>query len=397
MTGPQQSRPSPRPRHGRADDDFPDNSYQGGGGYPDLRASRPVERPTPSSGGGYEDLYGGTGPQPVIDDAAGYGAGDAGDTPARPAYGEYGDPASRGGTAIDGGPAYPGSATAPSGTGHDSAGQASPAADRRPDHDTADATGPVEYARAAPAPEPARAVEAPRTTGPAGADHTAGGDRTTEPATAEVPAPRGAPESGRRPATVAEAAAARFGAPAPAPAAPGPGEGGGAAGTTGAAAAAGAGAAAATGTTGAAPARGDARHGEAVPTVQPTGGQPTGEQPGGEQPGGEQPGGEQPGGGRQGPGRQQADGRQHEGPQQQGPQQQGRQHGGRQGHTAAPLPTVAKDPTAVTVLRVITYVLVSLSCLVFLAGVVYGVVAWFELREALSTSPLFGGPSLFGG
>src|SRR5690606_10533565 len=138
----------------------------------------------------YEDLYGGTGPQPVIDDAAGYGAGDAGDTPDRPAYGEYGDPASRGGTAIDGGPAYPGSATAPSGTGHDSAGQATAgqaAAGRRPDHDTADATGPVEYARAAPAPEPARAVEAPRTTGPAGgdratgADRTAGADRATEP------------------------------------------------------------------------------------------------------------------------------------------------------------------------------------------------------------------------
>ena len=363
MTGPQQSRPSPRPRHGRADDDFPDNSYQGGGGYPDLRASRPVERPTPSSGTGYEDLYGGTGPQPVIDDAAGYGAGDAGGAPARPAYGEYGDPASRGGTAIDGGPDHPVPATAPSGAGPGTTGQETAGPDDggpRPDHDTADATGPVEYARAAPVTAPAP---------------SAGTGRAAEPATAEVPAPRGAPEGGRRPATVAEAAAARFGAPAAAPTSTsGPGEGGGA---TGPAAGVGAAAGGATVAAGAAPARGDARHGEAAPTEQVTGGQPTGERPGGE---------------RRGPGRQQAEGRQHE-----GPQQQGRQHGGRQGHTAAPAPVVAKDPTAVTVLRVITYVLVSLSCLVFLAGVVYGVVAWFELREALSTSPLFGGPSVFGG
>ena len=62
-----------------------------------------------------------------------------------------------------------------------------------------------------------------------------------------------------------------------------------------------------------------------------------------------------------------------------------------------PTATVARDATAVTVLRVITYVLVSLSCLVFLAGVVYGFVTWLELREALGTSPLFGGGSMVGG
>lgn len=58
--------------------------------------------------------------------------------------------------------------------------------------------------------------------------------------------------------------------------------------------------------------------------------------------------------------------------------------------------TVAKDPTALTVLRVIAYVLVSLSCLVFLAGAVYGLVVYLELRSALGTSPVFGGGTPFG-
>ncbi|WP_237453850.1 hypothetical protein, partial [Pseudonocardia sp. SID8383] len=64
--------------------------------------------------------------------------------------------------------------------------------------------------------------------------------------------------------------------------------------------------------------------------------------------------------------------------------------------TAAAPVRVAKDPTALTVLRVLTYVLVSLSCLVFLAGVVYGLVVYLEFRSALGTSPLFGGGTPFG-
>lgn len=155
MTGPQhrpspgprgadddRARPSPRPRHGFDDHEFPEDSYQGG--YPDLRSSRPVERATPTDPEGFGELYGGTGPQPAVGRGGyaapmryeGYGApvpaggsqpgrDDPGDdgygaygraahrqpeepvTPARAAYGEYGDPESRGGTAIDGGPPYP--------------------------------------------------------------------------------------------------------------------------------------------------------------------------------------------------------------------------------------------------------------------------------------------------
>ncbi|MYW71711.1 hypothetical protein GTW08_06175, partial [Pseudonocardia sp. SID8383] len=162
MTGPQhrpspgprgadadRARPSPRPRHGFDDHEFPEDSYQGG--YPDLRPSRPVERATPTDPEGFGELYGGTGPQPTVGRGGyaapmryeGYGApvpaggsqpgGDDPDdggygpygraahrqseepvTPTRAAYGEYGDPGSRGGTAIDGGPPYPG----PTGSGY---------------------------------------------------------------------------------------------------------------------------------------------------------------------------------------------------------------------------------------------------------------------------------------
>ncbi|MBN9737068.1 MULTISPECIES: hypothetical protein [unclassified Pseudonocardia] len=373
MTGPQQSRPSPAPRgggdsggprpsprarHGR-DGDFPENSYQGGyedgGGYPDLRASRPVDRTPPA--GEVQDLYGGTGPQPVIDDPAGYGTAPARDeggyaaparydgygapvqgTPdparapaydetagygmptgytagsgydgsatddgqgygygGRPGYGEYGDSASRGGTAIDGGPPY-----------------------------TASAAGPLDAPTGAPAPthapsgaaEPAYSghdgthpgYQAGGATDPYGTPGTtAVADRDDEGRTvaAAVPAQRAPAEGGRRPSTVAEAAAVRFG---------------------------------------------------------PTGAAETAEAAGG----------------RSGPA---------QAPGQVRPATEDR------GRGAAPAATVAKDPAALTVLRVVTYVLVSLSCLVFLAGVVYGVLSWLELREALGSSPLFGG-SPFGG
>lgn len=314
MTGPQQSRPtpaprgddpagspSPRPRHGRADEDFPENSYQTDGGSPDLRSSRPVERPVPSARDGYEDLYGGTGPQPVIDDPGGSalpGASAPGGaampggydntgtgTPPHRAYGEYGDPASRGGTAIDGGPPYPASPAPRAST--DTPGRG---------------TATVREHGSTTAVSDRTAVS----------EHEDTDDVATPPAAAAaVPAQRGAPEEGRRPATVAEAAAARFGGREATPA-----------GASGSAENA------ATG-----PAPGDDRQRYAAAPVAP----------------------------------------------------------------AATVTTVAKDRTAITVLRVITYVLVSLSCLVFLAGVVYGAVTWLELREALGTSPLFGGGPMSGG
>ncbi|MBW0105144.1 hypothetical protein [Pseudonocardia sp. KRD291] len=48
---------------------------------------------------------------------------------------------------------------------------------------------------------------------------------------------------------------------------------------------------------------------------------------------------------------------------------------------------VARDSGAMTALRVVTYVLVSLASLVFLAFVVYGGVKYMQLRDAFSTSP----------
>ncbi|MBC3194957.1 hypothetical protein H7X46_28285 [Pseudonocardia sp. C8] len=228
MTGPQQSRPSPtvrggddpsgtrpspRPRHGRADEDDPAGQE---GGYPDLRTLRPTERPQPRAGVTSGDLYGGAGRS------------------ARPG------PDDRGGTGAD-----------------------------------------------APA--------------------------------APVPAQRGTPEAGRRPTTVAEAAAARFGAPDDAPTAPGTGAG-------------------------AAP----------TPGTAPSAGSATAGAPG-----------------------------------------TGPQHDDRRRPAAGPV-TVARDPATLTVLRVITYVLVSVSCLVFLAGAAYAVLTWLELRAAVGSSPLFGGGSPFG-
>ncbi|MEV1292272.1 hypothetical protein [Pseudonocardia sp. NPDC049635] len=325
MTGPQQprphpddgtagARPSPQPRHGRSEHDFPQDSYQGEqhpGGYPDLRAARPVERPAPAVDG-HDDLYGDRAAEPhrstdpgghgdqgrhgrpaqrgqVDLDQRGYGGevpepGPVGGQPAypvpstgagarrpvpdtglrhetgpRPGYGEYGDPASRGGTAIDGGPPYAGAPPAP-------AARHVPADDRDgAPRDSAAAAGSGTAVAERDDPDPA--------TGPAVA----------------VPAQRAA-APGNRPATVAEAAAARFGNPAGAPA------------------------------TASAPGSGS------VPAPAP-----------------------------------------------------------------ASAAAARKEPAALTALRVITYVLVSLSCLIFLAGAVYGFLAWLELRDALSTSPLFGG------
>ncbi|MDN5914459.1 MAG: hypothetical protein L0I76_05020 [Pseudonocardia sp.] len=55
---------------------------------------------------------------------------------------------------------------------------------------------------------------------------------------------------------------------------------------------------------------------------------------------------------------------------------------------SAPATTVvARDSGAMTALRVITYVLVSLASLVFLAFVVYGGIKYMQLRDAFSTSP----------
>ncbi|GAA4993955.1 hypothetical protein WHI96_14385 [Pseudonocardia tropica] len=366
MTGPQhrpspgprgadadRARPSPRPRHGFDDHGFPEDSYQGG--YPDLRSSRPVERATPTDPEGFGELYGGTGPQPAVgrggyaapmryegygapvpaggsqpggDDPADGGYGEYGRaahrrpeeplTPTRAAYGEYGDPESRGGTAIDGGPPYPATSEQ-----DDAPGYGGPPAPDEPsrtgephrasaDHDVAGRDD------AAP-PAAAYGREERSVHGEAGG--TAVAERTARGTGAgAVPAPRPTSESGgRRPATVAEAAAARFGA---------------------------------SGRT-AAPARDELaeRTGPPDRATAPAG-----------------PGGEAT-----------------------GPVTTARRP------AAAPAPvTVAKDPTALTVLRVVTYVLVSLSCLVFLAGVVYGLVMFLELRSALGTSPLFGGGTPFG-
>ncbi|RZT88737.1 hypothetical protein EV383_5682 [Pseudonocardia sediminis] len=55
---------------------------------------------------------------------------------------------------------------------------------------------------------------------------------------------------------------------------------------------------------------------------------------------------------------------------------------------AAPATTVVvRDSGAMTALRVVTYVLVSLASLVFLAFVVYGGIRYVQLRDTLSTSP----------
>lgn len=367
MTGPQhrpspgprgadadRARPSPRPRHGFDDHEFPEDSYQGG--YPDLRSSRPVERATPTDPEGFGELYGGTGPQPTVGRGGyaapmryeGYGApvqaggsqtsGDGPDdggydayaraahrmpeepvAPARAAYGEYGDPETRGGTSIDGGPPYPATSEQDDTARHD--------ADRHdPDpHDTNwDDAAPT----AAPTADSAAAYgrdEHPvhgETGGTAVAERTAVGTGAGTGAGA-VPVPRSPSESGgRRPATVAEAAAARFGASART------------------ADRTQAGLAERTGP----PARAAAPAG---PGVEATGPVTTTRRP----------------------------------------------------VTAAAVPapvTVARDGTALTVLRVVTYVLVSLSCLVFLAGAVYGLVAFLEFRAALGTSPLFGGGTPFG-
>ncbi|WP_226367785.1 hypothetical protein [Pseudonocardia sp. ICBG162] len=357
MTGPQhrpspgprgadadRARPSPRPRHGFDDHEFPEDSYQGG--YPDLRSSRPVERATPTDPEGFGELYGGTGPQPTVGRGGyaapmryeGYGApvpaggsqpgGDDPDdggygaygraahrqpeepvTPTRAAYGEYGDPESRGGTAIDGGPPYPVTAEED---------------DAAPTAVAPTAAAPTAAAPAAAAPAAAygreeRAVHG-ETGGTAVAERTALGSGT---GTGAVPAPRPPSESGgHRPATVAEAAAARFGASGRT-AAPARDE-----------------LAERTGP----PARATAPAG---PGVEATGPVTTAHRPA--------------------------------------------------AAASVPAPvTVAKDPTALTVLRVITYVLVSLSCLVFLASAVYGLVMFLEFREAMSTSPLFGGGTPFG-
>ncbi|MET0190871.1 MAG: hypothetical protein ABW212_17855 [Pseudonocardia sediminis] len=57
---------------------------------------------------------------------------------------------------------------------------------------------------------------------------------------------------------------------------------------------------------------------------------------------------------------------------------------------SAPAPAttvVARDSGAMTALRVVTYVLVSLASLVFLALVVYGGITYVQLRDTLSNSP----------
>ncbi|MEU9818538.1 hypothetical protein ACIGG9_01460 [Pseudonocardia alni] len=376
MTGPQHrpspgprgadadlARPSPRPRHGFDDHEFPEDSYQGG--YPDLRSSRPVERATPTDPEGFGELYGGTGPQPTVGRGGyaapmryeGYGApvpaggsqpgGDDPDdggygpygraahrqpeepvTPTRAAYGEYGDPGSRGGTAIDGGPPYPG----PTGSGY---GRARTPEEDEPVRPAVPYDDPDHVADHEDLPRDEVVGDGPpaaATSARDSVDDRAGYDRAGHgrPGYGEsggtavversavgtgagaVPAPRPPSESGgRRPATVAEAAAARFGA-------------------TGRSAdtAAAAPAVEATG-----PVTTTPRAAAAAPAAPAT--------------------------------------------------------------AAAPV-RVAKDPTALTVLRVLTYLLVSLSCLVFLAGVVYGLVMYLEFRSALGTSPLFGGGTPFG-
>ncbi|MEJ8281068.1 hypothetical protein [Pseudonocardia spirodelae] len=350
--------PSPRPRHGFDEDAFPEDSYQGG--YPDLRGSRPVERATPTDPEGFGELYGGTGPQPSVGPTAyaapvryeGYGAAVPAGTPQRPAddagygrashrmpeaaqeetgydrgraaYGEYGDPESRGGTAIDGGPPYAGAAIGYRGSGYVSSGapvapadpadapydqdapaEPSPAAQRHDDADPAGA-GPRYGTPGSGAAQPYAAGPGTAGGGTAVAERTGVTDEPAAPTgSSAVPAPRTPSDpGGRRPATVAEAAAARFGGrgtPAPSAAAVDSG-------------------------------------------AEATGPNAT---------------------------------------------------AGRAGRVPAPgagtAVTVARDPRALTVLRVVTYVLVSLCCLVFLASVVYGVVLWFELRGALGASPLFGG------
>ncbi|WP_226352872.1 hypothetical protein [Pseudonocardia sp. ICBG601] len=379
MTGPQhrpspgprgadadRARPSPRPRHGFDDHEFPEDSYQGdsyredsyqGGGYPDLRSSRPVERATPTDPEGFGELYGGTGPQPTVGRGGyaapmryeGYGApvqaggsqtsGDGPDdggydayaraahrmpeepaTPARAAYGEYGDPESRGGTSIDGGPPYPATSEQDDTARHDADRHDADPHDTNWDDTNWDDAAPTAASAAAYGRD-----EHPihgETGGTAVAERTTVGTGAGTGAGA-VPVPRSPSESGgRRPATVAEAAAARFGASAR---------------TTDPARA---GLAERTGP----PARAAAPAG---PGVEATGPVTTTRRPA----------------------------------------------------TAAAVPapvTVARDGTALTVLRVVTYVLVSLSCLVFLAGAVYGLVAFLEFRTALGTSPLFGGGTAFG-
>ncbi|ANY07106.1 hypothetical protein [Pseudonocardia sp. HH130630-07] len=382
MTGPQQPRPtpaprgddpgvprpSPRPRHGLGEDapePAPDTGQQGG--YPDLRSSRPLERAERTDPGGYPDLFGDSGPLPVVDgsapdhdageyaspvtshghDANGYADPPGTTTPAEPrrAYGEYGDPVSRGGTAIDGGPPYVGQA--PDGTGGPYGGTPAPgtAAAGHGDRVTGaqgygnGPTGPSGYddrpvGTAGYDDRPGGAVgygdrpvgatgygegfagETGQGAGPTGAaGHRAGAagaagvagaavvDRSEEPTgpTVTVPPQRVPTDPGRRPATVAEAAAERFGS------------------TPGSGAAA------------ADPAR--------------------------------------PEGPSSGPAR----------------------------VRGSSTVRVAKDSAALTALRVVTYLLVSLSCLVFLAAVVYGVVVYLQLRELPGIAPLFGGGPFSGG
>ncbi|MFP5072678.1 hypothetical protein ACLFMI_23805 [Pseudonocardia nantongensis] len=290
MTGPQQSRPSPapggtaggeasrpspRPRHGRLDEDtgdgFPENSYQGEG-YPDLRPSGPLERPAPWTRGGYPDppLYGEHGA--TDPGAAQRYPGSEDDTPERgstPSAAAYGDPArhgssTRGGLAIDGGPPYT-PASRP-GAAEDTEVAVEPATVAAPERETA-----------------ASAIPAQRD-----------------------PAQRDPADARARPTTVAEAAAARGLDRGPAPA------------------------------------------GERGAPDSGTGGGGNGDRSG-------------------------------------DPSRPGRA-------SAGPAEVrVARDSRALTVLRVITYVLVSLCCLVFLAGVVYAGISYLEFRESLNSSPFLPG------
>ncbi|MEQ3551900.1 hypothetical protein WIS52_15615 [Pseudonocardia nematodicida] len=349
MTGPNESRPHPAPRDGAAvprpspgpRHGFPEDSYQGGG-YPDLRSSRPTERAAPAPN---DDLYGGYGDpgragtraaaEPAGTDGSGDGAdAGAGRSSAASAgayrydgsasgpygqdgsYGHDGSPA-RGGHSGDGAPAGFG--------GYDGAGGSASTEDASPMRYQGYGA-PVESAsphrpwaqdpldaRAAygefgdPTSRGGTAIDGgpPYTVPPAqgyGAtdeDDTPPRSRTAvvDPGPAAVPAQRAPADDRPRPATVAEAAAERFG-----------------------------------------------------PREQPTGPGP----------------------------------RASEGP-------------ARTAEPAGRVVPAAKDPTALTVLRVLTYVLVSLSCLVFLAAAVYWFVAWLDLRAALGGSSLFERPPMFGG
>lgn len=365
MTGPQQSRPSPaprdaggetprpspRPRHGRDDDAgdrFPGDSYQGVG-YPDLRPSRPVERPAPWTRGGYPDppLYGEQGAAAGADPAqpAGYAAptrydghgtpepaGVAQPGPAtqqydtttgahdRPAYGgpaheagygepdRYGSAASRGGLAIDGGPPYRAPAersaqAAPAGAA--GAGEGAESGEAGPDGSAVPVAGTFPAGGAAGGPGTGAAVTGAAVTGAAATGAAATGSPATGVADdGRATAALAAPE--RPPAQEPAAAAASIPAQR-APERPDP------AGTR----------TRPTTVAEAAAARGfpDRDRGERVPVA-----------------------------------------------------------GGK-----------ARDPRALTVLRVVTYLLVSLCCLLFLAAAVYAGIGYLQFRDALNGVPFLDG------